>query len=531
MFVWTNPTLGEQWRLSGPAPAYRPPLDKGGQAVDDSNGKDLLTILAGPSPWQMYLTKAMANRATTVPKNFFRIVTSVNSQVPKRLQNRFTSGSGGFVGGTIDRWTRTIYMVPAPGLRQETRLEYALHEAVHLFADPHAPTQATCPDPCIGTFQNEYGFGFGEGVTQAITEDIMDTQGINRYYRDKPYEEFTGPMREVIKIFGLDSIARAYFFGNVASLTAAMDARWGTGRLHVAALTTAKKPKEALDAIKRLEAAYAARMKQMLQQGPRGDFPTPSRTRMYAGFGFTPTARRLSPQPQRATLRFLVIDNFDTNQSTVKPEMTTLLVPFVNHVKASWQTAGQAIGVIRLKGHTDSTGAEEYNRGLGDRRAEAIKQEILRLLGPFINRVLVETEASPGKAQPIASNATAAGRAKNRRVEIFIEGPIPPAPPWPGPPPRGPITVPDIDKGEPWDPYWFRRKGFPTGPLGGKTVQEVLMDLCGPVFGKRCKDVVDKAIDKGCEEIADLLERWGAPGDKKEEIVRQCREATKKRVR
>jgi OOP family OmpA-OmpF porin len=425
-------------------------------------------------------------------------------------------------------------MVPAPGLRQETRLEYALHEAVHLFADPHAPTQATCPDPCIGSFQNEYGFGFGEGVTQAITEDIMDAQGISRYYRDRPYDEFTAPMREVIRIFGPDLIARAYFFGDLPTFTAAMDARWGTGRLHVAALTTAKRPKEAIDAIKRLETAHAARMKQMLQQGPRGDFPTPSRMRMYAGLGFTPTARRLSPQPPQATLRFLIIDNFDTNQFTVKREMTTLLEPFVNHVKASWRTAGQAIGVIRLKGHTDSTGPEAFNLSLGDKRAEAIKQEILRLLGPFINRVLVETEPSPGKAQPIASNATAAGRAKNRRVEIFIEGPIPPAPPWPGPPQKTikwPPDPPDPDNGEPWDPYWFRRKGFPTGPLGGKSVQEVLMDLCGPYLGKRCKDAVDKAIEKGCEEIAAQLERWGAPADQKDEVIRTCREATKKRMR
>ncbi len=215
MFVMTNPGLGERWHLSG-TPSYRPPLDKGGLPVDDSHGHHLLTILAGPSPWQTYLTQAMANRATTVPKNFFRIVTSVSGQVPKRLQNRFTQGSGGFVGGTIDRWTRTIYMVPAPGLRQETRLEYALHEAVHLFADPHAPTQASCPDPCIGSFQGQYGFGFGEGVTQAITEDIMDAQGISRYYRDRPYDAFTAPVREVIKI--LASISLPVRISSVPSL-------------------------------------------------------------------------------------------------------------------------------------------------------------------------------------------------------------------------------------------------------------------------------------------------------------------------
>ena len=132
---------GERWHSSGPAPSYRPPIDKGGQPVDDSHGHHLLTILAGPSRWQTYLTQAMANGVMMVPRNFFRVVTSPN-QVPKHLRHLFRLRSdGSMVGGTIDRWTRTIYMVPAPVLRQETRLEYALHEAVHLFADPHAPSR------------------------------------------------------------------------------------------------------------------------------------------------------------------------------------------------------------------------------------------------------------------------------------------------------------------------------------------------------------------------------------------------------
>ena len=89
-------------------------------------------------------------------------------------------------------------------------------------------TQQQCPQPCIGTFQDEFGTGFGEGLTQVITEDIMETQGISRYYRDRPYEDFAAVMRELIKVFGLDAMARAYFFGDVQSLRASMEARWGT---------------------------------------------------------------------------------------------------------------------------------------------------------------------------------------------------------------------------------------------------------------------------------------------------------------
>ena len=259
---------------SGPTP-YKPPMDIGGQAFSETDGKHLLTILAGPSQYQRYIAPAMANSATTVPKDFFRIVTDVKSQVPKHLQHVFTPG----VGGTIDRWTRTIYTVPAPGLRFETRLQYALHEAVHLFADPHAPAAGSCAAVCLGTFQRTYGTGFGEGATQVITEDIMDAQGISRYYRDKPYAEYTPPVRDLIRIFSLDTVARAYFWGEVAALTAAMEWRWGPAWRTVRDLTTAKETTKAQNQIKKLEADHVKRLQ---QRGPKGDFPSPPRFRNYA---------------------------------------------------------------------------------------------------------------------------------------------------------------------------------------------------------------------------------------------------------
>ena len=262
-----------------------PPDDfkKGGLPVGEDNAHHLLTILAGKSSYQPYLARAMKNRATTVPKNFFRVVTSVNSQVPKRLRHVFTSGGGRMTGGTIDRWTRTIYVVPAPGLREETRLEYALHECVHLFAHPHAPTQQQCPAPCIGTFQHEFGTGFGEGLTQVITEDVMDSQGISKYYRDRPWDDAAEVMREVIKVFGLDAMARAYFFGDVKSLRTSMEVRWGTNWHAVAGHTTAGNKKRALESIRQLEAAHKQRIEDLIRQSPKGDFPAPtSRVRSMA---------------------------------------------------------------------------------------------------------------------------------------------------------------------------------------------------------------------------------------------------------
>lgn len=264
----------------------------GGLPVGEGDAHHLLTILEGPSSYQSYFKRAMANRATTVPKRFLRIVTSVRSQVPKHLQHLFVRSGGRMVGGTIDRWTRTIYALAAPGLRFETRLEYALHECVHLFANPHAPNSQQCPAPCIGTFQHEFGTGFGEGLTQVITEDIMDKQSISLNPHDRPYEDFAAVMRAVIPVFGLDAMARAYFFGEVQSLRTSMEARWGTNWRAVAGHTTTGNKKRALAQIRQLEAAYKVRMEaeeavkkrmeDLIRKSPKGDFPTPTKARSLA---------------------------------------------------------------------------------------------------------------------------------------------------------------------------------------------------------------------------------------------------------
>lgn len=275
MYFRTNVELRPQWSLLGQpnSKQYQPPSTKGGEAIGESDGPKLLTILTGPSAYQGYILPIMTKHGTKIPKNFLRIVTNVRSQVPKPLQGLFTKSEGKLVGGTIDRWTRTIYTIEAPGLRDATRLQYALHEAVHVLAHPVVPPK-NCPRICVGTFQGAYGTGFGEGATQVITESIMDDQNISRYYRDQPYEAFTAPVREIIKIFSLAIFARAYFWGEIDEFTKIMEARWGNAWRNVANFTSAKETKRALAEIKRLEDAHQQRL---WKRGPKGDFPSPSR--------------------------------------------------------------------------------------------------------------------------------------------------------------------------------------------------------------------------------------------------------------
>ena len=117
----------------------------------------------------------------------------------------------------------------------------------------------------------------------------MEAQTISRYDHDRPYKDFVKVMREVIKAFGRDAMARAYFFGEVQSLRASMDARWGTNWHAVAGATTVGHTERALKQIQELEAAhrkkeeaYRKRMEDLLRNSPRGGFPTPIRERSMA---------------------------------------------------------------------------------------------------------------------------------------------------------------------------------------------------------------------------------------------------------
>jgi len=72
---------------------------------------------------------------------------------------------------------------------------------------------------------------------------------------------------------------------------------------------------------------------------------------------------------------------------------------------------------IEISGHTDSTGSREYNLDLSRRRAESVKRYLVTEGGVEESRV--QTRGA-GPDEPIDTNKTAAGRAKNRRIEFMI---------------------------------------------------------------------------------------------------------------
>ena len=100
--------------------------------------------------------------------------------------------------------------------------------------------------------------------------------------------------------------------------------------------------------------------------------------------------------------------NFDLDSATIRAESDKLLDALSTGLKAS------AASVITVIGHTSSEGSDAYNEGLSRRRAEAVAAAIV---GRGVDAGRVQAEGR-GEKQPIADNATEAGRSLNRRVAI-----------------------------------------------------------------------------------------------------------------
>jgi len=101
---------------------------------------------------------------------------------------------------------------------------------------------------------------------------------------------------------------------------------------------------------------------------------------------------------------------FDTNSTEVRQELYTE----INRVAGVLNQYPDTL--IRVEGHTDSKGSDEYNMDLSKRRANAVKT-LLVMRGVADSRIEV---IGFGKTMPVATNETEAGRQKNRRVEIKI---------------------------------------------------------------------------------------------------------------
>jgi outer membrane protein OmpA-like peptidoglycan-associated protein len=101
---------------------------------------------------------------------------------------------------------------------------------------------------------------------------------------------------------------------------------------------------------------------------------------------------------------------FDTGEATLKAGAATTIDRLAQFMRDYPEHA------VRIEGHTDSTGSDETNRSLSERRAQSVRDALLAR-GLAAERIAT---LGYGEAQPIANNDTAAGRQQNRRVEIVV---------------------------------------------------------------------------------------------------------------
>ena len=121
-----------------------------------------------------------------------------------------------------------------------------------------------------------------------------------------------------------------------------------------------------------------------------------------------PVAVVKEPQKVKLVMKDSVL--FDFNSYQLKPEAKEMLRKIAKTLNENPDT------VILVVGYTDSTGNFDYNVKLSEKRAEAVKNELV-LNGVDPTRILV---FGCGPKHPIAPNDTPEGRALNRRVEILV---------------------------------------------------------------------------------------------------------------
>jgi outer membrane protein OmpA-like peptidoglycan-associated protein len=120
----------------------------------------------------------------------------------------------------------------------------------------------------------------------------------------------------------------------------------------------------------------------------------------------------------RDTARGLIVSLsdvlFDFDQATLKPGAKEKLAK-VSGILLAYPTIH-----VNVEGYTDSVGSDDYNLRLSQRRADAVRDY---LTSNGINPLNVQS-IGLGKANPVASNDTAAGRQQNRRVEMVVSGDV-----------------------------------------------------------------------------------------------------------
>lgn len=123
-----------------------------------------------------------------------------------------------------------------------------------------------------------------------------------------------------------------------------------------------------------------------------------------------PGVKNVDYNPQKKTIDATINILFDFNKATIKPSEQVKLNDLANVFSKYPEN------IVTIKGYTDNVGTPQYNLKLSQERADAVanylRSKNLNIAGL--------SAIGYGESDPVATNDTAEGRAKNRRVEIHI---------------------------------------------------------------------------------------------------------------
>ncbi len=129
-----------------------------------------------------------------------------------------------------------------------------------------------------------------------------------------------------------------------------------------------------------------------------------------------PVAPAAAAKPAPASVRQAVVIQadalFDFDKSVLRPDGKKSIDD------ALAKLGGVDLEMVIATGHTDSVGTDAYNQKLSERRAAAVKDYLVSKGIPSAK----VTTIGKGESQPVATNKTAEGRQKNRRVDIEFKG-------------------------------------------------------------------------------------------------------------
>jgi OOP family OmpA-OmpF porin len=125
-----------------------------------------------------------------------------------------------------------------------------------------------------------------------------------------------------------------------------------------------------------------------------------------------PVTEMKAAEPEYVSLNLASGATFELGGSVLSAEGKAAVVALMV------QFEGETVNSVVIEGYTDDRGAAAFNQQLSEKRAEAVKAELVAN-GANPDKI---TTVGYGEANPVADNNTRTGRAENRRVEIKVDG-------------------------------------------------------------------------------------------------------------